>query len=68
MPATFTGSQLRELYHLALSCSGNNLGNGKFFQIKQTADLSQHRMQMTISLAMEHSAYFRNYAESLIGK
>ena len=66
MLATFTGSQLRELYHVALSCYGNNFGKEIPFQIKYNSQITQQRMQMIISLAMEHSAYFRSYAENLV--
>lgn len=69
MPANLTGSQLRELYHLALSCCGtNHLWSEKTSQIQQSADLSLQRMKMIISLAMEHSAYFRNYTADLFSK
>ena len=69
MLATLTGSQLRELYHLALSCCGNNnTWSKKTSQMKQNADLSLQRMQMIISLAMEQSTFFRNYAARVISK
>lgn len=62
------GSKLTELYHVALSCCGKNLKEANYFQPHYSTQVTQQRMKIIIGLAMKDSAYFRSYANILMGK
>jgi len=62
----FNDTERQTLYSVALSCCGNKHRTQSTIG-KQSAAPSKQHMNLIITLAMEHSAYFRNYAGWVVG-